>query len=129
MSARRTRSPTVSVHLRVRLPRDLHLSFPITLPVKPSTLVSDQRDQFCRPRLPRLEARRRAGDVQPAAVGLLAVKLQRRIGLEEVVVRTDLNGPIACVRDRDGKSLSSGVDLELARDDLHLARNHFFHAQ
>jgi hypothetical protein len=47
-------------------------------------------------RLPRFEPHRGAGrDVEPHAAGFFPVELQRRIGLEEMIVRADLNRAIA----------------------------------
>src|SRR5918992_5941450 len=47
-------------------------------------------------RLPGLEADRGAGrDVEAHAVGPLALEGERRVGLEEVIVRADLDRPVA----------------------------------
>src|SRR5262245_24869101 len=49
----------------------------------------NERDLAC---LPRFKAHRGAGgDIEPHAARLLAVEFQRRIGLEEVIVRADLD--------------------------------------
>src|SRR6516164_2808535 len=75
--------------------------------------------------LARLEAYRGAGrDVEPHAARLLAIELQRRIGLEEVVVRADLDRPIAAVGDRQGHGLTAGIELDLAVLDEEFAGDH-----
>ena len=63
--------------------------------------LARQRDQLDRARLARLEAHRGAGrDVEPEAARRGAIEGQRRVGLEEVVVRADLDRPVAGVGDR-----------------------------
>src|SRR6185312_762895 len=76
-----------------------------------------------RARLAGLEAHRRAGsDVEPHALGALAVELQRLVGLEEMVVAADLDRPVTGVGDldRDRIALLVLVEFELAlrREDL-----------
>ncbi len=72
-----------------------------------------------------LEADRRAGrNVEPAAAGRGAIERERRVGLEEVVVRADLHRTVAGVGDRERDRLAARVqgDLAVARDDF--ARDH-----
>src|SRR5262245_41886122 len=77
-------------------------------------------------RLPGLEAHRGAGrDVEPHAARLGAVKLQRRIGLEEMIVRAHLDRPVAGIRHRQGDGLAAGIELDLAVLDEGFAGNHW----
>src|SRR5262247_1706253 len=79
-------------------------------------------------RLPGLEAHRGAGrDVEPHAARLGAVKLQRRIGLEEMIVRAHLDRPVAGIRHRQGDGLAAGVELDLAILDEVFAGDHRSH--
>ena len=53
--------------------------------------------------LPRLETGRGAGrDVEPEPARLLAVERKRRVGLVEMIVRADLDRPVAGIGDRQG---------------------------
>src|SRR5580693_7832541 len=64
--------------------------------------LAGERDELHVAGLPRLEAHRGAGrDVEPHAARFLAVELQRRIGLEEMVVRADLDRTVATIGDRE----------------------------
>src|SRR4029077_13229336 len=64
------------------------------------TLARERHEPYLA-RLPRLEPHRRAGgDIEPHAARLFAVKFQRRIGLEEMIVRADLDRTIAGIGDR-----------------------------
>src|ERR1700722_9248262 len=57
-----------------------------------------------------LEAHRRTGgNVEPEATRARALELQRAIGLEEVIVRADLNRPIARIGHRDPARLAPRV--------------------
>ena len=69
--------------------------------------------------------RRAAGQVQPHAVGLLAVEDQRRIGLEEVVMGADLDGTVAGVVDAERHDGAAGVQLDVRPVEEVFARNHF----
>src|SRR5829696_8971445 len=70
-----------------------------------------------------LEANRRAGrDVEPHAAGPCPVEGQLRIGLEEVVVRADLDRAVAGVRNSERDRLAALVERELARLCRDLAR-------
>src|SRR5690348_15531966 len=85
---------------------------------RPRARVGDERDVA---RLPRLEPHRRPGrDVEPHAARLATVELQRLVGLEEVVVRADLDRPLAGVGDleRDGRAALVEEDVALRGDDL-----------
>src|SRR5437899_1457746 len=87
--------------------------------------LARKRDQRDLARLAWLEAHRRAGrDIEPHAARLLAVEFQRRIGLEEMVVRADLDRPVAGIGDRDLGGLAAGVELDLAILDEQFAGDH-----
>src|ERR1700760_1040203 len=80
--------------------------------------------------LTRLEPNRGAGrDIQPHAAGLLAIELQCRIGFEEMIVRADLDRPIACVSDGKRHRLAAGVEFYLAVLDEEFAGDHFVTSQ
>src|SRR5581483_5049011 len=66
-------------------------------------------------RLPRLEARRGTGrDVEAEAARLLAVELQCCIRLVEMVVRADLDRPVAGIGDGQSYGRSAGIHLDVA---------------
>src|SRR5262249_56817085 len=76
-------------------------------------------------RLPRFKAHRGAGgDIEPHAARLFAIEFQRRIGLEEMVVRADLDRPIAGIGDRQRHRLATGIELDLAVLDEHFTGDH-----
>src|SRR5207237_10098531 len=78
--------------------------------------------------LPRLETHRGAcRDVEPHAAGASAVELQRRIGLEEMIVRADLDRPIARIGNRQRHRLATGIELDLAVHDEHLSGDHHWY--
>src|SRR3954465_6089337 len=78
-------------------------------------LLPRQRHQLHVAGLAGLEAHRRAGgDVEAHAARLLAVELQRRVGLEEMVMRADLDRPVAAVGDGERHRLAAGVEFDLA---------------
>src|SRR4029077_20971526 len=84
-----------------------------------------ERNQRDLARLPRLEPHRRPGrDVEPHAARLLAIELQRRIGLEEMIVRADLDRPVAGVGDGERHGLAAGIERDLAGLDEELAGGH-----
>src|SRR5439155_23504794 len=65
--------------------------------------------------LSRLEPHRGAGrDIEPHAARLLAVEFKGRIGLEEVVMRADLDRSVAGVGDRERHRLAAGIEFDLA---------------
>ena len=77
--------------------------------------LAGERDQLHVAGLAGLEAHRGAGgDVEPHAARLLAVELQRRIGLEEMIVRADLDRPVAGIGDRQRHRLAAGIEFDLA---------------
>src|SRR5271165_4084555 len=63
-------------------------------------------------------------DVEAHAACLLALEFQRRIGFEEMIVRADLNRPIAGIGDRQRYCLASTVELDLTFLDEFFAGNH-----
>ena len=74
-----------------------------------------QGDQFYRARLSRLETHRRTGgNIQAHAARLLARKRQGVIGFIEVIMRADLNRPVAGVRHRQGDRGSSDIQFNVA---------------
>src|SRR5688572_22950147 len=58
------------------------------------------------------------------AVGQLALEAQRVVGLEEVVVRADLDRPVTGIGHGERPRLSARIELDVARSNLQLARNH-----
>src|SRR5262249_37825466 len=83
------------------------------------------RDEVDGARLSRLEAYRGAcGNVQTKAARLRAIEHECGIGFEEVIVRTDLNRPIARVGDFQRDRLAARVDLDVAVGNNDFARNH-----
>src|SRR5262245_49515613 len=73
-----------------------------------------------------LEADGRARrDVEAEAARLVAVEDQRVVGLEEVVVRADLDRSIAAVGDPHGHPLAPLVERDLAVEDQHFAWDHW----
>jgi hypothetical protein len=65
--------------------------------------LAGERDQLDAALLARLEAHGGArGDVQAHAARRGAVEAERRVGLGEVIVRADLDRPVAGVLDDDG---------------------------
>src|SRR5262249_31715977 len=91
-------------------------------PVEPVQLPSAaEGDQLHLAILPWLKPHRRAGrNVEMHPKRPLALEPQRAIDLEEVIVRTDLNRPVARVGDaeRDRFATGSELDLTLGRDYL-----------
>src|SRR6516165_6920709 len=84
-----------------------------------------ERDQRDFARLARLEAHGRAGgDIEPHAARLFAIELQRRIGLEKMIVRPDLDRPIATIGDREHNRLAIGIELDLPVLDEHFTWDH-----
>src|SRR5262245_28021207 len=82
----------------------------------------DQRDLT---RLAGLEAHRGAGrNVETHAARLGAIEFQRRVGLEEMVVRAHLDRPIAGIRHRQRDGLAAGIELDLTITDEVFAGDH-----
>src|SRR5579859_1926689 len=76
---------------------------------------SRERHQLHLTGLSRLEAHRGAcGDIEPHAAGFLALELQRRIGLEEMIVRADLDRAVTGIGNRQRHGLAAGIELDLA---------------
>src|SRR6516164_759769 len=72
-----------------------------------------------------LETHRGAGrDIEPHAARLLAIEFQRRIGLEEMVVRADLDRPVAGIGDGQRHGLAAGIEFDLAVLDEEFAGDH-----
>src|SRR3954468_7109628 len=89
----------------------------------PRARVGNERDVA---RLPRLEPHRRPGrDVEPHAARLAAVEAQGLVGLEEVVVRADLDRPVAGVGDLEGDGRAALVQEDVAVRGDDLAGNHY----
>lgn len=75
--------------------------------------VAGERHQVDRPFDPRLEAHRGAGrDVESAAPGGLAVEVEGGVGLGEVEVGADLDGPVAPVGHHHGGHRQADVELQ-----------------
>ena len=76
-------------------------------------------------RLAGLEAHRRAGgDVEAHAARGRAVEAQRGVGLVEMVVRADLDRPVAGVGDLEAQRAAARVELDVpGREDV-FARLH-----
>src|SRR5271169_2074791 len=71
-----------------------------------------------------LEANRGSGrDVEPEALRLPAIELERRVGLEEMIVRADLDRPVAGIGDLDRHRFAPLVHGDVAGFGHHLARN------
>jgi len=54
------------------------------------------------------------GNVEAHAAGLFAIEFQRRVGLEEMVVRADLDRAVTSVGHRKCHRLAAGVEFDLA---------------
>src|SRR6185312_10199849 len=90
--------------------------------------LAGERDQRDVAALARLEPPRGARrQVEPHAARLPAVELQRRVGLEEMIVRAHLDRPIAGVGDSQRHRLAALVELDLAVLDEHFAGDHRKH--
>jgi hypothetical protein len=90
-----------------------------------NTACARERDQFDRALLPRLETHRGAsGDIEPETARGGAIKAQRLVGLEKMVVRPDLDRPIAGVGDLHPDRAAPGIELDLACLRKKFSRNH-----
>src|SRR5262249_37515994 len=67
-------------------------------------------------------------NVEPHTARLLAVELQRRICFEEMIVRADLNRPVAGVCDRQRDSLAALVEFNITLLDEEISRDHWITA-
>ena len=65
-----------------------------------------------------------SGDIEAHATSIFAIELQRRVGLEEVVMRADLDRTVAGIGDGDLHRLAASIELDLAALDEELARDH-----
>src|SRR5581483_5060970 len=84
-----------------------------------------ERDEVDVALLPGLEAHRGSGgDREAVSVRALAVERERVVRLVEVVVRPDLDRPVARVRDRDADRRTPGAELEVAVDGFYLTGDH-----
>src|ERR1700719_3708264 len=87
--------------------------------------LAGERDERHLAALAGLEAHRRPGrDVEAHAARLLAIEFERRVGLEEMIMRPHLDRPVAGVGHRQGHGLAAGVERDLAFFDEHLTGNH-----
>src|SRR6516165_3305087 len=86
---------------------------------------SGERHEIDVARLPGLETNRRSRwNIEPHAARFLAIELQRRVGFEKMVMGSDLNRPVAGVRDGERKALAAFVQLDLALFDEKFAGDH-----
>src|ERR1700677_2625017 len=77
---------------------------------------SRERDQRHLAGLAGLEPHRGSGrDVEPHAARLLALELQRRIGLEEMIMAADLDRAVTRIGDRERHGLAVNVEYDVAR--------------
>jgi hypothetical protein len=77
--------------------------------------LAGERHQLHAARLAGLEAHRGAGgDVEPKAARRRPVESERRIGLGKVIVRADLDRPVAGVGDDQPEGFAAGVELDVA---------------
>src|SRR5262245_47753433 len=87
--------------------------------------LAGERNERDLARLSRFEAHRGAGgNIEPHAACLLAIEFQCRIGLEEMIVGADMNGPVARIGDRQRHRLAAGIELDLAFLDEHFTGDH-----
>src|SRR5688500_3256888 len=87
--------------------------------------LAREGDEVHFPLLPRLEPHCRAGGyVEPVAACRGAVELERAVGLEEMIVRTHLNGPVAGVGDLQRQGCAALVEGDRAGRGDDLSRNH-----
>src|SRR6516162_10109113 len=90
--------------------------------------LARERHELNLARLSGLEPHRRAGgDIEPHAARFFAVEFQRRIGLEEMIVRADLDRTIAGIGDRQRHGLAARIELDLAVLDKAFAGDHNRH--
>src|SRR5690606_28069906 len=87
---------------------------------------SGQCHQLHGARLAGLEAHRSSGcDIESKAVSFLAIEGKRIIGFEEMVVRSDLDRPVARISHFDFHRGAPAVQFDLAGGYLHFAWDHF----
>src|SRR5665213_2088617 len=77
------------------------------------SFISDEADAAG---LAGLEPHRRSGgDIEAKTARLLALESERRIGLVEMIMRADLDRPVAGIGDIERHRRPTGVDLDVAR--------------
>src|SRR5258705_8698639 len=77
--------------------------------------LAGERHQLHVARLSRLETHRGAGgNIEPHAARFLALEFQRRIGLEEMIMRADLDRTVARIGDGERHRLAAGIEFDLA---------------
>ena len=82
-------------------------------------LLACDLDELHRLGFARLEPHRGAGgDVETFAVSQGAIKLERGIGLDEMVVAADLNRAVPEICHRQGRGLAAGVEFDFAVENL-----------
>src|SRR5258708_29645309 len=83
-------------------------------------------DEAHRARLARLEAPRgTGGDVEAEAPRLVAVEAQRRVGLEEMIMRAHLDRPGAGIGDLNIHCLAARIQFPVARRPADFAWDHW----
>src|SRR5579863_1150777 len=88
--------------------------------------LSRQRDEMHLAGLTGFEPHGGAGgDVEPHAARFLAIEFQRRVGLEEMIVRADLDRAVSGIGNRERDRLPAGVEFDLAVLDEEFAGDHF----
>src|SRR5215831_20922163 len=70
--------------------------------------------------------RRTRRNAEPESKRLLAVELERMIGLKEMTVGADLNRPITCIRHQQLLRRTTGVRLNITSSEENLARHDRF---
>src|ERR1700722_8263819 len=77
--------------------------------------LSRQRDEMHLAGLSRFEPHGGAGgDVEAHAARFLAIEFQRWIGLEEMIVRADLDRAVTGIGDRERDRLAASIELDIA---------------
>src|SRR5271169_10124 len=102
----------------------LQLSVDLTVEADDAALsgISDQPHLAA---LARLEARRRPGrDIEPVAARQFAIEGECGVRFVEMIMRADLDRPIAGIGDGQGHRRSADVDLDLVRRGEELSRDH-----
>src|SRR5262245_9570432 len=90
----------------------------------PLTGQRHNRDLFL---LAGLEPHRRTRrNAEPEPESLLAVKLERMIGLKEMTVGTDLNGSVGCICNHQFLRRATGVRVNVTGTKENLARDDWF---
>src|SRR5205809_7146995 len=91
---------------------------------------SPQRNEIDFLRISRFEPYCSAGwNVQPHTIGRAPIEIQSAVHLEEMAMRTHLNGPIAAIRHSDARRGSAVVSLQRFAPEEVFARDHLRSAQ